>query len=178
MSIVIGTHCECTSLYIHHIDRCRVVDGYCYVREICGCFFIIYRANRLPAETTIAILNKQDLDEKINKEYIYNKFKHIVCMQAADGTGREELERAVAEVTGVHRLDEAEPILATERQRLCVFRAEQGVREALDALQSGMTLDAVSVSVDSAISAVLELTGERTTEAVVDGIFARFCVGK
>lgn len=132
----------------------------------------------LPAETTIAILNKQDLDEKINKEYIYNKFKHIVCMQAADGTGREELERAVAEVTGVHRLDEAEPILATERQRDCARRAQMALREALDALNSGLALDAVSVSVDGALTAILELTGQRATEAVVDGIFARFCVGK
>jgi tRNA modification GTPase len=42
----------------------------------------------------------------------------------------------------------------------------------------GLTLDAASVSVDGALAAILELTGERTTEAVVDGIFARFCVGK
>ena len=32
--------------------------------------------------------------------------------------------------------------------------------------------------VDGAIGAILELTGERTTEAVVDEVFSRFCVGK
>ena len=76
------------------------------------------------------------------------------------------------------RLNEAEPVLATERQRLCVSRTADCVKEALTALQDGMTLDAVSVSIDGAIGAVLELTGERTTDAVVDGIIARFCVGK
>ena len=132
----------------------------------------------LPVETTIAILNKQDLDLKIDKEYICNKFRHIVYMRADTGEGRDALEKAVAEVTGVNRLDEAEPLLATERQRDCARRACVAVNEAIDALRSGLALDAVSVSVDGALTAILELTGERATEAVVDGIFARFCVGK
>ena len=43
---------------------------------------------------------------------------------------------------------------------------------------AGMTLDAVTVSVEGAVSALLELTGERATEAVVDSVFEQFCVGK
>ncbi len=132
----------------------------------------------LSPETTIAIFNKRDLPTKIDKEYICNKFTHIVYMQAANGEGREALERAVAEVTGIQRLDEAEPVLATERQRDCVRRAREALDEALQALRDGLSVDAVSVSVDGALAALLELTGERATEAVVDGIFARFCVGK
>ena len=41
-----------------------------------------------------------------------------------------------------------------------------------------MTLDAVTVSVEAAVDALLELTGERATTAVVDEVFAHFCVGK
>lgn len=41
-----------------------------------------------------------------------------------------------------------------------------------------MTLDAVSVALDDAAAALLELTGERVTDAVLDEVFARFCVGK
>lgn len=132
----------------------------------------------LPRDTTIAILNKQDLPAKIDKEYIYSSFQHVVCMEAATGEGKDELERVIAAVTGIHRLDEAEPLLATERQRDCVRRAHEALQEAVEALQLGLSQDAVSVSVDGALSALLELTGERATEAVVDGIFARFCVGK
>ncbi len=132
----------------------------------------------LPHETTIAILNKQDLPTKIDKEYIYSSFQHVVCMEAATGTGKDELECMIAAVTGINRLDEAEPLLATERQRDCVRRAHEALQEAVEALQLGLSQDAVSVSVDGALSALLELTGERATEAVVDGIFARFCVGK
>ncbi len=132
----------------------------------------------LPVEATVVVLNKQDLPQKINREFINNKFKHIVCMEAASGVGREALEAAILEVTGVNRLDEAEPLLATERQRDCVRRAYDALQEAIAAIGAGLSQDAVGVSVDGALAAILELTGERATEAVVDGIFARFCVGK
>ena len=39
-------------------------------------------------------------------------------------------------------------------------------------------LDAVNVLVDEAEQYLLELTGERITDAVVDEVFSRFCVGK
>lgn len=41
-----------------------------------------------------------------------------------------------------------------------------------------MTLDAVTVSLEGALSALFELTGERVSDAVVDSVFERFCVGK
>lgn len=132
----------------------------------------------LPPQTTIAVLNKQDLPQKIDSELINGAFQHVVYMQADTGKGRDMLEAAILEVTGLNRLDEAEPILATERQRDCVRRAAAALQEAVEALRMGLSQDAVGVSVDGALAALLELTGERTTEAVVDGIFARFCVGK
>ena len=42
----------------------------------------------------------------------------------------------------------------------------------------GETLDAVTVMIEEALSYLLELTGEKASEAVVDEVFSRFCVGK
>ena len=50
--------------------------------------------------------------------------------------------------------------------------------EAVAALEGGMTYDAVNVSIDAAADALLSLTGARATQAVVDRIFEKFCVGK
>ena len=43
---------------------------------------------------------------------------------------------------------------------------------------SGEFLDAVTVLIDEAEQFLLELVGEKTTDAVVDEVFSRFCVGK
>ena len=50
--------------------------------------------------------------------------------------------------------------------------------EKLSGLKCGMTFDAVTVSIEDAISHLLELTGERTSDEVVDRVFHNFCVGK
>ncbi|HBG55168.1 MAG TPA: tRNA uridine-5-carboxymethylaminomethyl(34) synthesis GTPase MnmE, partial [Ruminococcaceae bacterium] len=65
-----------------------------------------------------------------------------------------------------------------ERQRDAARRADESLGEALEALRAGMTFDAVTISVEDAVSALLELTGEKVTEEVVDNVFRRFCVGK
>lgn len=129
-------------------------------------------------QPSIAIMNKSDLGLKINEQYIKSIYKHTVIVSAQTGEGLDELEKAVGEIAGIEKLSPGEPILANERQRTCAKRCEECLTEAIGALKSGMTLDAVGVSIDGALSAILELTGERATEAVVNEVFARFCVGK
>ncbi|MCY1714693.1 tRNA uridine-5-carboxymethylaminomethyl(34) synthesis GTPase MnmE [Caproiciproducens galactitolivorans] len=127
---------------------------------------------------SIAVVNKSDLPAKIDLEYIKYNFKRIVYISALSGEGLEQLKNAVAELLHTAGLNPAEGILFTERQRDAARRAGEGVDEALAAVESGITLDAVTVSIEGAISALLELTGERATEAVVDSVFHHFCVGK
>lgn len=135
-------------------------------------------AKAAAGQLSIAVINKADIGININEKYIQNLFKHTVIISAQKGEGLEQLEQAVREVTGVAALNESEPLLATERQRDCAKRCLECVNEAIEALDMGYTLDAVGVSIDGAIGALLELTGERATEAVVDKVFERFCVGK
>ena len=52
------------------------------------------------------------------------------------------------------------------------------LKEAINALQTGCTMDAVGVCVDDAIAALFELTGKRVTNEVTNEIFRKFCVGK
>ena len=52
------------------------------------------------------------------------------------------------------------------------------VREAADALEAGVSYDAVCVCIERAVDALLTLTGRRATQEVVDQVFSRFCVGK
>lgn len=135
-------------------------------------------ADAVADAATIAIINKADCDERTDRAWLEAHFDRVVTLSAKSGEGVAALTEAVAQVTGVERLDAAEPMLATERQRDCAARCLACLDEAADALALGMTLDAVAVSLDGAIAAILDLTGERTTEAVVDEVFARFCVGK
>ena len=41
-----------------------------------------------------------------------------------------------------------------------------------------MTFDAVTVLLQDAVEKIMEITGESASEAVVNKIFSKFCVGK
>ena len=54
----------------------------------------------------------------------------------------------------------------------------EGVERALQALEAGMTPDALLTDVEEALQALGELTGQSVGEDVTARIFQRFCVGK
>lgn len=136
---------------------------------------LIDSAQNVPS---IAIINKTDLEQKLDISYISSKINKIIYISAVSGEGREELENAVEEIAGTANLNPSEGILSNERQRLAVSNALNSVKEAKTALEMGMTFDAVTVSLEDTISELLELTGEKTSDEVIDRVFHNFCVGK
>ncbi len=126
----------------------------------------------------IAIINKTDLNTVWNTKLLNTVFNKIVYISAKESTGIEDLEKAIGEVLGTADFDPSAATLMNERQLACCNTALQSLQEAKAAQDSGLTRDAVNVSMDAAIEALDTLTGERATESVVNEIFSRFCVGK
>ena len=50
--------------------------------------------------------------------------------------------------------------------------------EAKSAIEIGMTLDAMDVCLEDAISNLSAITGESVNEIVLEEVFSKFCVGK
>lgn len=126
----------------------------------------------------IAIINKMDLPCKADIDYIKNSFSETVFISAKAHQGEKELTEAIERVLGTDKIDTSKAMLTTERQRLSAISALKSIDEALAAINIGMTMDAVNVCIDTAIDKLLELTGKRAKERVVDEVFSRFCVGK
>ncbi len=130
----------------------------------------------IKGKNTIIIINKTDMESKIDRSF-FEEFKTVET-SAKSGEGYNELSEIISELSGVASLDPDSAVLLNERQRACAVRALDGVNEAINAITSGNTMDAVGVCVDDALSALFELTGKRATNEVTDEIFRRFCVGK
>lgn len=126
----------------------------------------------------VAVVNKTDLENKIDIDKIKKSFDKIVYISAKNQQGAKELEDAVKSALGVDSFDSSQPLLANGRQKLCVSNALENVTLALSSAISGVTFDAVNVMIDSAVDELLSLTGKKATEEVVNNIFSKFCVGK
>lgn len=126
----------------------------------------------------VAVINKTDLEIKIDIEKIKEYIPDVVLLSAVNGDGLDELKEVIEKMLGTAELDTSSGILANERQYNCCISAAESLKEALDGLDMGVTLDAVNVSIDYATEKLLELTGEKARDAVVNEVFSKFCVGK
>ena len=126
----------------------------------------------------VAIINKTDLGINTDIDKIKEFISDTVFISAANGDGIEELKTVIEKLLGTAEFDTSAGILANERQYACCTSAADSLREALTGLEIGVTLDAVNVSIDYATEKLLELTGEKAREAVVNEVFSKFCVGK
>lgn len=135
-------------------------------------------ARKCRDKITVALLNKSDLPCRADREEIEREFKNVIEVSALTGEGFDTLRDTVADLLSTRDFDPGSACLTGERQRICCMDAVGYLAEGIAAVESGVTLDAVNVCADCAVNSLLELTGERATETVVNEIFSRFCVGK
>ena len=101
-----------------------------------------------------------------------------VQLSSVTGEGLDVLEAAVAELFPAGSGEQSGSLLTDQRQEEAVRRAADAIARAEEALESGMTPDAVLTDAEAALDALGELTGRTAREEIVSRIFSRFCVGK
>lgn len=100
----------------------------------------------------------------------------LVSAPATDGQSGPALSRtADSALTGL--------AITSARQRAALERAVASLDDALgllalDEAAENTSLDMLAVDIMAALAALGEITGETTPEAILDSLFANFCVGK
>lgn len=134
--------------------------------------------NKIKDMPCIAVINKIDLEDKVNKKYITNNIENVVYISAKQQYNIDELKNMIEKIAGTEDFDPSAGIIANERQRNAIRNAVNSLYEAKESLAMGMTMDAITVSLQETIDYLLELTGEKAGEEIVDSVFHNFCVGK
>lgn len=150
-----------------------VFDGSCPLTE--DDFDLI---NKIKNKKCIAVINKNDIDQQLDDDYLKSQIQQIVYLSAKESNGIDKLQEAVEEKFLLNEMDFDNATAANERQKKCVDNAIVSVQTAIEVIENGELLDAVTVLIDEAEQYILELTGEKITDTVVDEVFSRFCVGK
>jgi tRNA modification GTPase len=127
---------------------------------------------------TILVWNKSDLPPAPVPCMNLPENVPVVEMSAKDGAGLEALESAVAKLFPKDTAVPYGELLSNQRQEEAARRARDSVQRAREALELGVTPDALLTDVEEALSALGELTGQSVREDITDRIFQRFCVGK
>lgn len=134
--------------------------------------------NKIKEMPCIAVINKIDLEDKVDKKYITDNIDNVVYISAKQQDNIDELKNMIEKIAGTEDFDPSAGIIANERQRNAIRNAVNSLYEAKESLAMGMTMDAITVSLQETIDYLLELTGEKAGEEIVDSVFHNFCVGK
>ena len=127
---------------------------------------------------TILISTKKDLPSAPIPFLNLDSLPPVVELSTKTGEGLADLEAAVAQLFPKGSDSAYGELLSNARQAQAAQRALEGVERARQALEAGMTPDALLTDVEEALQALGELTGQSVGEDVTARIFQRFCVGK
>ncbi len=124
----------------------------------------------LKGKPLIKVVNKVDVlkDETDSDADVYTS--------AVTGEGIEKLKVLLLE-KGFGARSEDSAFLIEERHFGALCRAEESLKRAIFACES-QPLDLIGIDVKEAWDALGEITGETATEAIIEEIFSKFCVGK
>ena len=101
----------------------------------------------------------------------------MVSLCAKSGEGMAALTQTIEKLYPMGDTPRGE-LLTNARQADAVRRALTAVSAAREALELGLTPDAVLTDGEAALEALGELNGKSIREDLVATIFSRFCVGK
>ena len=127
---------------------------------------------------SIAIINKSDLDQMINLDFLKEKFSNLIVLSARMETGIDNLENELQSLFSMKDFDPENGELFTDRQRFVVKKSLSALSEGISAINMGMTFDAITVCIEDSLGALYELTGRKVNEEIIDSVFKNFCVGK
>lgn len=126
----------------------------------------------------LGIVNKSDLAPEFSQAEIEKYIPDCITLSAKNEDSTEAIRKALEQILGTEGLDFSQEMLAADRQYNCAKKALECIREAKNAIDFGLTVDAVNVSIDCAIEELLTLTGKKASEEIVNEVFSKFCVGK
>ena len=127
---------------------------------------------------TIAVINKIDLPSKLNCNKILEKIKNTVAVDSYSIKTKVIIANKIKQVLNIEHLDSSTMIISNERQLQCIRSAINSIENIINTVNSGYMFDAISVDIESTIDKLMELTGEKVSESVVNQVFKNFCVGK
>ncbi len=132
----------------------------------------------LDESKTIVLLNKCDIGMKVDINELSTFKNKIVELSALSGKGIDKLKEIIENIVGLSKFDPSDTVISNERQLTALKKATEILEEIINQLDFGITLDAVTVLMQDALGVFMEFTGENVSEAVVNKVFSKFCVGK
>ena len=126
----------------------------------------------------IVLLNKIDLNRKIDLEG-YN-LGNIVEISAKDNIGIEDMQEKIYSYIMEEDVENSSEklIITNIRHKTALEKTKDAIKNIFETIDMGLPMDLISVDLKEALYSLSEITGEISSEDILDHVFGNFCVGK
>ena len=104
----------------------------------------------------------------------------ILEISAKEEKGMEEMEEKIYSFILEEEVeDSSEKLIITNiRHKSALDKTKTAIDSIFETIDTGMPMDLISVDLKEALDSLSEITGEISSEDILDHVFSNFCVGK
>lgn len=136
---------------------------------------------QLADKQTIVIMNKIDLDRKLDVDQVLSYFpqERIVELSLIENKGIQDLEKAIATIFFEGNLESSDLTYVSNVRHISLLKqAKRSLQDALDANEQYIPIDMIQIDIRAAWEQLGEIIGDSVGESLIDQIFTQFCLGK
>jgi tRNA modification GTPase len=127
----------------------------------------------------IAVINKMDLKQRIEKDRISRYLPRLIEISAKRIKNLTLLEDAIVNLVYQGRIKASESILVTNLRHIqAIKKVQKLVAQAQDSLDNKLSLEFIAQGIKDALGCIDELLGKKFSEDLLKKIFSQFCIGK
>ncbi len=127
----------------------------------------------------IPVINK--IDKIRDASDLHSKFNHVkdaLFISAAEGVGIDELRQRLLDVSQSLTTSGSDVVVSNLRHYEALSKAREALNAVLVGIENHITGDFLAMDIRRALFHLGEITGQITTDDLLDNIFSKFCIGK
>lgn len=128
----------------------------------------------------LRVINKCDLQQQIEKDQINKDNVPIITVSATRGDGIDELEKQLyQDVIEMEKNVSSENVIVTNvRHWETLTKALACLDEAIHEAEAEVSSEFIALYLRDALNYLGQITGQVTSEDILNNIFSKFCIGK
>ena len=140
---------------------------------------IIELLNKIGNKNYLLLINKTDLERKIDLDKINVEKSKIVELSVKDNKGIDDLKNKIIELFNLNSLETKDPTYLSNTRSLSILkRCLDAIKEVEKGLINDMPIDMIELDIKNIWEELGKINGTSYEEELLDEMFSRFCLGK
>ena len=135
--------------------------------------------NKLDNKNYIIIVNKIDLDNKLDLSKVNINKDNIINMSIVNNQGIDELKDKIIDMFNLSQIETKDPTYLSNTRSISILQqCLDSIEEVEKGLNNNMPIDMIELDIRNIWEQLGEINGSTYEEELLDEMFSRFCLGK